>query len=550
MRLAPSHAMILAVLLAVPPVVPADVLVLTDGTRLEGRVEPIPNNPDRVAFVNVTGRLEFPRSRIREIIEESDAEDFTRIGRQHLDRKSFPGAVQMFQRALEADRQHQPAIDGLAEAQAAIDAAQREQDRQRVEAFARELESVAELITLEKFDEGAQILEKIQQQSPDARQQAAARQLLRDLFLAWGESRYDRMDNIGAEEKFQRVIQMDPQNERARDRLLLIWRNDPQKKAEVLKAYLAKLEADPNNIEFNRIAGDLLYEFKRYREAIPLLARVAAAPAFARSGYDQKLVTSYQEVIQALADEEKLAEAIGYYREMLQIRPNMDSTPLTMLEYRRDRSQLAEDDWDGKALLIRRLLAAGMTTVATEEAELILRYAPNNAEATRILRELAAAELRRVQEAFAKGEFAVAINIATTFMRLNARFPDMVAQADEIKKKAEIQFERQRRSQQQAARELADRGIEAYNEALRNAENLASADRSANVSAISPKQRAIEMSRRAIDLFETALKIDPSLGDPLSMDLNTRLRDARALHANLTAAPYRPPRQPLGTFRR
>jgi hypothetical protein len=58
------------------------------------------------------------------------------------------------------------------------------------------------------------------------------------------------------------------------------------------------------------------------------------------------------------------------------------------------------------------------------------------------------------------------------------------------------------------------------------------------------------MSRRAIDLFETALKIDPSLGDPLSMDLNTRLRDARALHANLTAAPYRPPRQPLGTFRR
>ena len=549
MRSTTLKTLILSLMVGIAPVVHADVLVMNNGSRLEGRVEEIPNKPDRISFLSITGRLEFNRSAIREIIDESDAEDWTRIGRQYLEKKDFSTATQMFQSALEADSTHEPALRGLGEAQQALTAIASEQASERDKGFETELISVGELITLEKFAEAQALLEKIHSQTSSDDQKVRARQLMRDLYLAWGEARYDRMDNRGAEENFQRVLEMDPENNRARERLLLIWRNDPAKKAEVLKAYEVKLRDDPNNIEYNRVVGDLYYELQRYAESIPLLARVAAAPAFARDGYDRKLLTAYNETILRLSNDNKLDEAIAYFREMVAFRPSVDATNLSMLEYRRDRQQLAEDDWQGKALLIRRLLASGLTETGRQEAELILRYDAQNEIATQILREMAEGELQRIQTEFAQGQNAVVIGMATSFIRGNTRFPALSAAADELKKKAEIAYEREARSKQQQARELAERGLEALNEAYRNAEMMASADVRSNVRPISYKQRSIELSRRAVEYLRMAIQIDPSLGDPLAMDLNTKLRDAQALLSSLTAAPYVPNRPPSSRFR-
>lgn len=319
-------------LLLTPAMVSADIVILQDGTRLMGRVEKLPNTDERIAFISGSGRIEFPTSRIREIIEEPDEVDWTRVGNQFLDRNNFSAAVQHFQLALEANPEHQDAIDGLKKAQDAIDAQQEERNRELREQLSREMESVPELIELQKFTEAEQILDRVLSVETNEEQRLAARRMTRDLFLAWGFSRFDRLDMRGAEEKYQRVLEMDPQNEEAREKLLLIWRDDPTKRAEVLKAYQAKLEAEPNNLQYNRIVGDLLYDFQRYDEAIPHFKKVAGAPAFRNLGYDNKLVNAYQQTISQLTDAGELDEAIKTFQELIRFRPNIDTTNLVMLE--------------------------------------------------------------------------------------------------------------------------------------------------------------------------------------------------------------------------
>lgn len=529
--------------LALPGAGLADILVLNDGTRLEGRVERLPSAHERVAFISGAGRVEFPMSRVREIIEEPDEVDWTRIGNQFLDRRNYTSALQHFQKALEANADHQPARDGLEAAQTAIDAQQEERNRELRARLSQQLESVPELIELEKFREAEEILDRVMTTETTEEQRLAARRLMRNLYLAWGFSRYDRLDRRGAEEKYQRVLEMDPQNEEAREKLLLIWRDDPSKRAEVLKAYQAKLEEEPNNLEYNRIVGELLYEFQRYEESIPHLTKVASAPAYRNRGYDRRLMNAYEETINKLTDGGDIDAAIERYRELIELRPNTDKTNLVMLEYRRDRQQLAEDDWDGKALLINRLLEVGLTRTAEEEAELVLRYDPENEVATGILRDMAEDQVRRIQRTFNERQFRVAINMGEQFMRARNRFPDLRNQVEEIMNKAQIQAERDARATREVARDVAQRGVDAYHEALRNVELMHRTDiRAGAAQTISYKQRAIELVRRSIEYMETALKMDPSLGELTAMDLNTSLRDARALQRSLTERPRPLPR--------
>lgn len=529
--------------LAIPTAALADILVLNDGTRLEGRVETLPSTQERVAFISGAGRVEFPTSRVREIIEEADEVDWTRIGEQFLDRRNYTSALEHFQKALEANADHEPAREGLEAAQSAIDSQQEERNRELRARLSRELESVPELISLEKFREAEAILDKVLTAETTEEQRLAARRLTRDLFLAWGFSRYDRLDRRGAEEKYQRVLEMDPENEQAREALLQIWRDDPSKRAEVLKAYQAKLEEEPNNLEYNRIVGELLYEFQRYEEAIPHLTKVSSAPAYRGRGYDRRLVNAYEETINKLTDSGEIDAAIGRYRELIQVRPNTDTTNLTMLEYRRDRQKLAEDDWDGRALLINRLLEVGLTRTAEEEAELILRYDPENEVATGILRDMAEEHVGRIQQTFNDRQYRVAINMGDRFMRTNQRFPELRTQVEEIMNKAQIQAERDARANREIARDVAQRGVDAYNDALRNVELMQRTDiRAGSAQTVSYKQRATELARRSIEYMETALNMDPSLGELTSMDLNTSLRDARALHRSLTERPRPLPR--------
>ncbi len=526
-----------ALVLLVPALAVPDIVVLQDGTRLEGRVEPVVGSEDRIAFISSSGRIELPRARIAEIIEEDDATDWTRIGRQHMRARNYTSALRMFQQAVEADPEHEDALAGLEEARRVIEEQQEERTRQMQQQLTQELERVPDLIAEEKFGEAEGILDRILAAPATDEQQHQAQRLMRELYLAWGFARYDRLDYRTAEEKYLRVLEMDPDNREARARLLRIWRNDPEKKPEVLEAYLEKLEEDPANLEYNRVAGELLYEAERYEEAIEPLRRVHGVPRLANQGYDRMLRTSYRELIGRLGEQKKWEEAIERYQELLQLFPREDTTPLVVLQYERDKEQLGEEDWDGRALLAKELREQGLTRFANREIELILRYDPENEIAESLLREEAEEELARAERAFRRGEFLIARDIAQRFSEEHTRFDELVEEAEELFQRADIEARRQAQETRERAREIAERGIQYYTEAVRHVDRMYDQQRRTTAFAISDRQQAITLARRSVDHYQTALRLDPSLGPMTGMDLNARLRDAQQLVNALTDRP-------------
>ncbi|MBI1293292.1 hypothetical protein GC173_18970 [bacterium] len=528
----------------------ADILVLVDGTRLEGRVDSVSGTREFLAFTSGTGRIEFPLSRIKERIEESDAQDWTRVGNQFLDAKNLTFAVQMFQKALEADAEFKPAAEGLTRAQEAINAQQEARRTSLQEGIAKELDSIDGLIKTERFKEGQEVLAKVlASDTASDEQRTTAQRMLRDLHLAWAYSRWDRTDAAGAEEQYQRVLEMDPTNEEARDRLLLIWKDNPSKRPEVLKAYLAKLAEDPNNLQTNQIAGDLLYREERWEEAIEPFTKVSSSARFAGQGYDAKLRRAYQMAINKRADQGNLDAAINLSQQMFGVFPNEDRTNLTILTYERDKSRLASDDYDGKAALARRLYNEGLTQYAEREAQLILRYAPDNATAVAILRSEAESRFQRIQENFQAQEYQIALNLASNFIQNEKRFGDLVNKADEIMRKADIEIQRTQRANRETASRIAENGITAYNEALRYVDQMTDSNRRSDTYVVSPKQQAIVNAQRAVERFDTALKLDPTIGPPSGMDITARRRDAVSLLSRLTAGAIPLTRKPVSSSR-
>ncbi len=271
----------------------SDVVILRDGQRLEGRVEQIAGDPNSVTVITATGQMVINRNRISEIIEEPDYVDWTRIGDALMERRNFSSAISRYQQALEANPEHQPALDGIAKAQQAIEDADKERIRSQEDQLANQIESVPALIENEQFAEAENILKRADQDGISETLRLRSRQLMRDLYLAWGFSREDRLDRRGAEEYYTRVMEIDPNNREARERLLRVWKDDPTKREFVLQAYKAKLQEEPDNLEYVKTVADLQYAMNNFRDAIPQLEQLAAIPRFAAQGYNDRLRNAY-----------------------------------------------------------------------------------------------------------------------------------------------------------------------------------------------------------------------------------------------------------------
>ncbi len=523
---------------------PADVIILDDGTRLEGRMEESQTDKNRIAFTTGASRLEFPKTRLKEIIEETDAQDFTRLGDQFQTAGNSSTAIQMYQQALEADPEYKPAREGMAVAQKAINEMQeqRVQDRQRE--IDEEIQKLNEVVQGDYNEEAfvkasTQLNELLTSTEISETQRQTIQRLTRDLYLAWGFARFDRLDNKGAEEKYLRVLEMDNNNEQAREALLKIWLKDPTKKSEVLRIYEQKLKEEPNNLEYNKIVADLLYDTQQYEKAIEPLKKVSASPRYVGQGYDTRLRRSYDAAIDNARNAGDLDRAIAITKEKITTFPNTDKTDLIVLQYESEKRKLPADDWDGRAMLVRKLQEIGLTQMAEREAELILKYDPENEIATKLLREQAETQFVEITEAMRLGQYAVARDLSAKFLREQNRFPDLQEKAQEQFNAAQIEVEKQAQAAREQARQIADMGNEYYEQAVRNVSLMNDENVRSDSRPISYKQEAIKYSKRAIDRYETALKIDPTLGgiENGGMDLNSRLRDARNLYNGLTDRP-------------
>ena len=522
----------------------ADEIVFKNGERRQGRAEDIRGTPERVALISATGRLEIPRHLIESIDDDPDQVDYTIVGDQFVKNRSYETAIKMYQKALEADPGYTIAQDGIAKARQLIQEQQAEIIRRVADENSGLLGKARELIADEKFTEAERAIEQIANQAPGEDRAATLQLIRRDLYVAWGLSRLDRLDPIGGEEYFQKALELDPGNEVAREGLLRVWENDPAKRAEVLEAYQKKLQDSPEDLILHQKVADLLLLQNRYEDALPQLLKLHESGKFQGLRYGERLQDAFEKIVMSRVAAGDLEGAIAVYKERMKVFPGTDPSMLSYLQYQQKLDALPPADWKGRAALLGDLERQGLHVLAVQEAQTILRSDPENETAKEFLHADAVASLQDIQAMFQNGEFHTARARAKKFIEDNPRFPELIQQANDIYTKADIEAERMARRVSEQAREIADRGDQYLNQARRFAELMRSRETSDRTNVLSYKQEAIKFAQRAIDTYQTALNIDPSLGPITGMDLNTKLGDARVLLASLTRAPYeRPTRQ-------
>jgi tetratricopeptide (TPR) repeat protein len=520
--------------IALASTAPADVIVLKDGSRLEGRVETVPGRTDRVLFLTGNAQVEYPRARIKELIEEPDAVDYRRIGLKMLETNSFSEAAEYFRKSLAADPDDEEAKAGLERASAELGRIAEESQRASSATIDALIDDARAAIKAGDFPRAEDLLRRAQEAGPSETQRLAAQLVLIDLHTAWGFQRWDRMDPKGAEKHYSRVLELDPDNANAQERLLQVWANDPSKREEVLKAYQLKLRKDPDNLELNAKVADLLIALQRFEEAVAPLEKLHASPRYQQIGYSRQLETTLKDLSRKYSDQNNYDQAIRYFERLMAAFPGTDGSELAVLRYRRAVSQLDPADYTGRARLIGELDRAGLTDYAADEAELIRTFIPEDPIIRRILQKQAETALADIADALQRGDYLVVQDSASRFVNRFARYPDLVQKAQEMNQRATVEAERQAKSRKDKAREIADRGIEYYQQALAFSNQLRSTEVRSGSRPYSAKQEAIKFARRAIDHLETAIRTDPSLAPISGMDLNSRLADAKRLYSNLT----------------
>lgn len=532
----------LALLLGGPNMVSADVLILRDDTKLEGRVEDVPGKPTRIALITGSGRIEIPRDRVKELVEEPDSADYRRIGSQLLALRNFPSAAENFRKSLGFDPEDREAREGLARAEEALGA----QAELHAQEHAAEVETLLTqaraAIEKEDFEGARKILERVAAANTSEEQRTAAQRTLIDLYNAWGYHRLDRLDARGAEENFTRVLEIDPENDIAREHLLTVWEKNPAKREEVLKAYLQKLRDDPDNLELNAKTVDVLVALNRYEEAVPYLEKLFGSPNYRARNYGRQFQIALQETVRFHRDAGNWDTSISYTQKLLGFFPSEDPTQLVLLQYRKALAGIAADDMNGRAALIKQLGDNGLNDLAYAEADVAIQRSPDQPILKAILRERAERDLADVRDYLNAGDFAVARDLARSFINQNASQEDLVTQASEIYERASVEFERQQKQRKEMAREIGQRGIEYLSQARSFAEQLRRSDVIGGAQPYSAKQEAIKFSRRAIDTMQTSISMDPTLGGVTGLDLNAHLNDARSLLSSLTSSPNLPPR--------
>ncbi|MDX1973456.1 MAG: hypothetical protein SFY68_13065 [Candidatus Sumerlaeia bacterium] len=530
----------LSALLLVSPLA-ADEVIFKSGLTSKGRVEPVFGSPSKIAFISSSGRIEINRTMISKIVEQTDEVDYTLIGDQFFDAADYEKAIEYYQMAVKAKATHQPALDGLEKARAGIANRREQQVLQQRQENSTQLEDAQKLIAQKSFAAVERMLNDMEGRNPTPEQVQDIKRLRIELYLAWAFERADKLDRAGAENYYNRVLGLDPENPQAREAILALWERNPNKRAEVAAAYEEKLKTAPQDLTLNQKLADLYLAMNQPEKALGPLKRMADSPLFQARGYDKKLLDAFVEVSFQQSSIGQIDEAIATLTEMKTFFPRVDDSQLKLLEYRRAANALAPEDFDARAELITKLEAQGMQSTAVFEAERLLRENPGNEKALRIFRTYAEREFTEIENVFKEGQFLLAANMSTLYADKYAnRFPDLVQQAGDLYNKAQLEAAKAQKQKREQAREVVNLADQYFAEARRNTELYKSADNPNRSSVISYKNEAIRYTERAISGYKTALQIDPSLG-PLvgGMDVNSKLEEADRLLNNLTRDPIR-----------
>lgn len=517
-------------------VAPADVVYLRNGQKQVGVITQGGPNQPRVTIRTISGELTIPADRISRIEQEPAAVSYAKLGDQYLDAKRAQDAIEAYKKGLEADPNNADLQSKMQQAQGHVaDAAEAAKQSADVK-VQQVIDNSAELIKAKKFQEAYDALHAVEP-AADSPASPAFKRAMSDLYYLWGVDRGDRQDTAGAAEKFQMALRYDPENPKAKQGMVVTFTGDPTKLKEMSEYYI-KSDKPEDQVK----AADAYFKLHEYEKAMPIYLKYVADPNLGSDIMRDRLKIIFQNLHEEYARQGDYPKALQTYLNYLQFAPDADQTPVARYQYMIKRQETNVNDPTSRAALAKFAEELGLTKTAKDEYVAVLTLDPKNADALAGLKRFATSDLQDAQDYFNQGQYVLAQQQAASVAGSYSQFADIVRQAQELQTRAALEQQKAQKSQQQQAVALALRGDDYYNQAMSYFSSYVSTDVQRNTTVFFPRDEAAKYFRQAIYAWQTALQMDPSLGDPTTYNLNFKISDAYAKYIKI--ANRNPPPMP------
>lgn len=511
-----------------------DIIVFKTGERKTGMVIESESDPNNIIFISISGEMKIPRSRISKITMESQDQSYVHIGKGYLGLKDYASAKENIEKALSLYPDNEEARSLLSIIQEEInrDLARNKQEKAlRVD---QSLDDISEMINSQKYEEALTRIEKLQQVELSPAQKDNIQSLYFTLYYQWGLNSLDRLNPKGAAEYFEKALSLKPDSQAVFEKLLTIWDSDPSMTDKVIAIYEKQYKNNPEELALNRKLADLYYRQRNFKGALPYLKKTHKKT----NGLDVITAERIREALVNLHSDAALNKkfdlAAQYYREFLDAFPGEDPTPFYYYQYSQMRQSVAEDDYEGHIKLGDFCKKNYLDEEAKSEFFYVLERDPENARALMGIMEYAQRDLAEAQLSFDRKDYDATLYIITQIVTQYMKLTDVLTVAYELKERAEIGIRRENKEMSARAQALAARGNEYYATADMHINAMKSTERRSDIRVVSDKEEAKKFLRRALSVWETALKIDPSLARRESEDLSTKISDAKNRLFNLT----------------
>lgn len=529
------------------PAVRADVITTTDNRVIKGIITQKPETDDRIVILTALGSSTIPRGRIKEIKEEPKAQGYVHIGRELVQRGHLPQAIESFNKALAADPQSADARTALEDAQLKLDEhrkATREQTVVKIDELSKRAKA---LIDSEKFEEAEQMLVEANKLVPTPDQRRAIKELISNLYFAWGNSLEDKFQPVNAVEKYQLAIGANQQNTKAITRLLSMWEKDPTKKADVARIYEQMVTNNPADKNTRLTLANIYFQLGKFEDAAHHYLELYKDDERLRETKVQtNLKTSLDHLHKQYAQQKEYEKAINYYQILTTVDPNMDPGVITYYEYLKRANALKPGDSEERLRLAKFAEDKALDQQAIQQYKLLLTDPKYKAQGQAGIDKYAELRMKDAKAQLDRGNYQLA---ATLAIQVQNDFPE----SQNIKRSITeiITFAQAKMEQQQVmAADHANKLIDDANDFKRQGDasyyQITNAQRINDPYLVSPRRDAIRYYQLAMSTYDEAFRIDPNL--KASRAISVRYQECQERIARLNTQ-FLPPQTPSMRYR-
>jgi len=516
----------------------ADVLTLKNGERREGIVSPAPAEPDFVMFQDSTGQVKIARDRIREngIEKESDVVNWTKLGDQYYLRKRYDQALQAYQKAQAlGPGGNADLANRVQKAQAAIASTSSSARLEAIAAIDALLDQAEKSIAAGDFEGAKDILyKKVADLNPSVKQTERITDLKKSLQKTWAKERYDKLAWEAAAAHFEEVLKLDPADQEAFNYLIEIWSKMPEKTDQVIQAYTARLQTNPDDKVTRKNLADKYYAKGEFVKAAEQYESLYASGDFRDSQVNANLVNALSVLYEQARAKQDFDTAIDYYKRLQSYSDQFGDKELRQMEFWREWLRSDPKDLDRRTSLTLWARNQGLNELALSKLNEMRSQYPDDARVTDILRLYADESLAKANTAWQEGRIEQALAFANQTRRDYGYFDDIKEQAAQLAGMANQEMVKRGRQLKDIAMTYKKQGDSylAMGESSLAAMRSTQIDRTLRV--VDDKQNAIDSFQMAIQYYDQALSLWPDM-DPVDRQaISMNRRKATNYYGTLT----------------